>query len=243
MIKLRICFLAALVLLLACLTACTVRVCDVCERTVIGKNYADDDFETLCKDCYATQRRMAYYGSENRDSALLEKTESADSEEAFVISQRSFTKPEQAGKFFVESLAKQDLTEALSAFCIRGCAENFDFEAYTDREGTFLPSRLLPEGTAYQPLNELYFLNKAGVSVRSFLCNLLTDYEVSQTYAVNGKELTAPEIIASFDAEQLSTLKCLRIDLSCQSVQSSEAHKANMDPAAHDPECPGAQRR
>lgn len=241
--KLRMCFLALTVMLIGTLTACTFGVCDVCDRTVIGKNFAVGDMEMLCRDCAAMQKRLAYYGASAEETASsqgskeetpeqrteeVEKSENVRSQDAITIEQRKFSTPEQAGEFFIKALSKQDISKALSVFSISDRAKNFDFEAYVNRRRTFALYDPFPETPAFVPLNELFLLDNANMSIRTFLCNLLTDYEVGQLYRVDGAERTAEEIADALDPNALSALKCLRVDRSSAAMQDSEAYKANM---------------
>lgn len=235
--RLRMLSLAAIVLLLGCLTACTVGLCDVCGQVVIGKNYSDGSVETLCRDCRAMQKRMAYYGGEGGGdmdtpepgkAAADRESEDKPRSDVFSIPQRKFSKPEMAGKFFIESVSNLDFTSAVSAFSICDRAEGTDFDVFTNRQLIFMPSELLPDYPEYVPLDELYFLQNAARSMKSFLYTLLTDYRVGEAYIVDGENLTLEDISGEMDPSRLSSLKCLRIDYSNPALQNSADHEKNM---------------
>ena len=127
--------------------------------------------------------------------------------------QRDFQSPESVINFFAQSVAKNNLEDALSTFAINQQADLFDLAAQAKRLKAIVSFNLTPSKyPMYAQLNRVLLIGEFSRSIQVFCYSLLSSEDFSRPAIEVSSESKVSIFINSIDPKKLVNLKVIRIE-------------------------------
>lgn len=129
----------------------------------------------------------------------------------FSTKEKKFTNPNDAIQYFVEQIAANDFSGALSACAVKQMS-NYDLNLAAKNSGALVPPRAWSgKYNMYQNFNEIYFSNEITTQVKGMIWSLLLpSEEFNSPITVNSTN--SKKYVEGLDPTKLSTLKIERIE-------------------------------
>lgn len=143
--------------------------------------------------------------------------------------QKYFKSPEDAAKYFVNCVSKNDFDGALLAFVLDEKVNNYDSVAYMKRINAFVPlTSMAPEYTDFAPLNRAFLVNQASQSVKGFTYSFGYKEDLGIILPLGKSDYEASDIYELLDPKRLNDLSLDRLDYVSPEIQDSDKYKGNI---------------
>ncbi len=149
---------------------------------------------------------------------------------------KAYETPEEVIDQFVLAIQDNDFDRALKLFALDNMVEGYDFEAYIERMGAFMPinSMAPQEFEAYSEINYAYQLNSASNQIKMFSFSLLIpDLDLVTPILLTELEEEDIDLLDQLDPSQLRSLELVRADYSNPETQDSDRHQENIEKSAN----------